>query len=133
MSGESMAAYLRLPSRTSIMKSEKGTSLIEVMVAMALLGIIGVTLLSGTATTSTARVTADERSAAKILAETAIEEVKKAEFDTSYSFTVPPEFNGYTVDLTVTNIMSGSLERVTAAVEHRGRVVLTLESYKSNR
>jgi prepilin-type N-terminal cleavage/methylation domain-containing protein len=115
------------------MKSEKGTTLIEVMVAMALLGIIGVALLSGTATTSTARATADERSAAKVLAETAIEEVKKAEFESSYSFTVPPEFAGYTVDLTVDNIMINSLQKVTAAVGHRGRVVFTLESYKSNR
>jgi prepilin-type N-terminal cleavage/methylation domain-containing protein len=115
------------------MKSEKGTTLIEVVMAMALLGIIGAALLGGTATTSTARATADERSAAKILAETAIEQVKKAEFESSYSFTVPPEYAGYTVDLTVDNIMLDNLEKVTATVEHHGRVVFTLESYKSNR
>jgi prepilin-type N-terminal cleavage/methylation domain-containing protein len=114
-------------------KCERGNTLIEVMMAMALLGIIGVTLLSGTAVTSTARATADERSAAKVLAETAIEEVKKAEFGSTYSFTVPPEYAGYTVDLSAVNIMAGSLQEVTASVTHRGRVVFTLESYKSNR
>jgi Tfp pilus assembly protein PilV len=115
------------------MKSEKGAMLIEVMVAMALLGIIGVTLLSGTATTSTARMTAEERSTAKILAESVMEELKTQEYDTSYDYTVPPEFTGYSVNLTVENILANNLQRVTAAIEHRGKVVLTLESYKSNR
>jgi type II secretory pathway pseudopilin PulG len=115
------------------MKSEKGTMLIEVRVAMALLGIIGVTLLSGTATTSTARVTADERSASKILAETALEEIKKADFESTYTFTVPPEYPGYAVNLAVEEIMINNLQRVTVTVMHRGREVWTLESYKSNR
>lgn len=115
------------------MKGEKGTTLIEAMVAMALLGIIGVTLLGGTAATSKARMTADERSAAKVLAESVIEEIKKEPYNTGYAVTVPPEFTGYTVDLTVESIMSNNLQKVTASVGHRGRVVLSLEGYKSNR
>jgi type II secretory pathway pseudopilin PulG len=115
------------------MKSEKGTMLIEAMVAMALLGIIAVTLLSGTATTSRARITADERSAAKVLAESVIEEIKKESYADTYMATVPPEFNGYTVDVTVQDLMFNSLQKVTAAVEHGGRPVLSLEGYKSNR
>jgi len=115
------------------MKSEKGVMLIEAMMAMALLGIIGVALLSGTATTSTARITADERSASKILAESVIEEIKTLDYASSYDIDPPPEFNGYTVDITVQNIMTNNLQRVTAAIGHRGKVVLTLETYKSNR
>jgi len=115
------------------MKSEKGVMLIEVMVAMALLGIIGVALLSGTATTSTARITADERSASKILAESVIEEIKNLDYATDYDIEVPPEFNGYSIDVTVQNIMTNNLQRINAAIEHRGKVVLTLETYKSNR
>ena len=115
------------------MKSEKGVMLIEAMVAMALLGIIGVALLSGTATTSTARITADERSAAKILAETVIEEIKKLDYDSSYDVEVPPEFPGYAVDITVQSLMTNNLQSIMVAVEHRDKVVLTLETYKSNR
>jgi type II secretory pathway pseudopilin PulG len=114
-------------------QSEKGTSLIEAMAAMALLGIIGMTLLSGTATTSKARITAEERSAAKVLAESAIEEIKKEPFDDSYTITVPPEFAGYTVDVNVESLMLDNLQKVTASVEHGGRAVLSLEGYKSNR
>jgi Tfp pilus assembly protein PilV len=116
-----------------LVKREKGTMLIEAMVAMALLGIIGVTLLSGTGTTSMARVTADERSAAKVLAESVIEEIKKEPYADGYIPEVPPEFNGYTVEVTVENLMFNNLQKVTAAVEHRGRVVLALEGYKTNR
>jgi hypothetical protein len=115
------------------MKSEKGVMLIQAIVAMALLGIIGVTLLSGTATTATARVTADERSAAKVLAESVIEEIKKEGYASSYDITVPPEFAGYDIELSVESLMLNSLQSVSVAVEHRGRVVLTLETYKSNR
>jgi type II secretory pathway pseudopilin PulG len=115
------------------MKSEKGTMLLEAMLAMALLGIIGAALLSGTATTSKARITANEHSAAKVLAESVIEEIKKGPYAASYVPEVPPEFNGYTVDLEVENIMFNSLQKVTATVEHGGRMVLTLEGYKSNR
>jgi type II secretory pathway pseudopilin PulG len=114
-------------------KGEKGIGLIEAMVAMALLGIIGVALLSGTATTTTARVTADEHASAKVLAESAIEQIKKEPYDTTYAFTVPPEYAGYEVQLTVDSLMSGALQSVTVAVERRGRVVLSLETYKANR
>ena len=54
-------------------KREEGISLLETIVALGLLGIIAVGLLSGLATTSTARVTADEHVSAKILAESAID------------------------------------------------------------
>jgi Tfp pilus assembly protein PilV len=115
------------------MKSEKGVMLIEAIMAMALLGIIAVTLLAGTATAAKARTTADERSAAKVLAETVIEEIKKLDYAPAYSLAVAPEFAGYNIEISVASIMLNSLQRVSVAVEHRGRVVLTLESYKSNR
>jgi type II secretory pathway pseudopilin PulG len=116
-----------------MMKSEKGVMLIEVVVAMALLGIIGVALLSGTATTSSARITADERSASKILAESTIEQIKNLDYASSYDIEVPPEFTGYTIDVVVQNLMTNNLQSITAAIHHRGKTVLTLETYKSNR
>ena len=88
-------------------KSEKGFTLIETIVALALLSIIGVSFLNGLATTSTARVTADERTSAKILAENLMENLKKQSYTTNttlYEYTIPSEFEGYSANVTIENI-----------------------------
>jgi prepilin-type N-terminal cleavage/methylation domain-containing protein len=113
------------------MKSEKGISLIEVLVALAILSIISASFLGGVATTSTARVTADERSSAKILAENLMEGIKKQSYAASYVVTIPEEFAGYSANLTVTNL--NNIQKLKIAIVHRSRGVLALESYKANR
>ena len=62
-------------------KNEKGFSLIEVVIALLLLGIIGVALLSGLATASMALVIADERATAESLARSQMEYVKSSGYD----------------------------------------------------
>ena len=59
------------------MKNEKGFSLIEVMIAIALLGIIGVAFLGALATASTALSIADERATAESLARSQMEDIKE--------------------------------------------------------
>ena len=117
-----------------MMKSEKGISLLETIVAVALLGIISVCFLSGVATTTTARATADERATAKILAESQIEYLKKHSYEQSYNITtIPDEYEDYTVNLTIDNQRNGHIQKIIVAVQHHGDVVLTLESYKVRR
>lgn len=113
------------------MRSEKGISLIEVILALALLGIISASFLGGLATTSSARITADERASAKILAEGLMDTIKKDTYKTSYNMTIPEEFAGYSANLTVTN--GNNIQKLTIAIGHRDREVLNLESYKVNR
>ncbi len=113
------------------MKCEKGSTLLEVLVALALLGIISVLFLSGVANSSTARVTADERVSAKILAESLMEGIKKALYATSYNITIPTDFAGYTANVSVEE--NNNIQDITICVQHRNREVLNLESYKVNR
>jgi prepilin-type N-terminal cleavage/methylation domain-containing protein len=115
------------------MRNEKGSTLLEVLVALALLGIISVLFLSGVANSSTARVTADERVSAKILAESLVDDLKKQAFESSYNITIPSEFVGYSANLTVESLANGYIQRLTIVIGHLDRDVLTLESYKVDR
>ena len=115
------------------MRCEKGTSLLEVLVALALLGIISVLFLGSVANSSSARVTADTRVSAKILAESLMDNIKKQSYEPSYDITIPPEFAGYSANLTVESMANGNIQKLTIVIEHFDSEVLTLESYKVER
>ena len=113
------------------MKSEKGMTLLETILALALLGIISASFLGGVATTSTARVTADESASGKILAESLMEGIKKEPYVASYILTVPDDFAGYSANVSI--LENNNIQDITIRVERRNREVFTLESYKVNR
>ena len=117
-------------------KGEKGISLLETVIAVAIMGIITVAFLSALATTSSARAINDERTAAKILAEGIIENIKAEDYSPTYDAydaVDPPEFAGYTVDVTTAAERNGNIQKITVAISHQGHEVLTLEGYKVDR
>ena len=67
----------------SVTKNERGVGLIEVLVALAILGIIAVAFLTGLATTAKAVVIADVRTTAESLARTQMEDIKDQDYDTA--------------------------------------------------
>jgi prepilin-type N-terminal cleavage/methylation domain-containing protein len=115
------------------MKHEKGSTLIEVLVALALLGIISASFLGATATTSTSRVTSEERSSSKILAESIMDEVKKQPYYATYNVTVPEDYAGYLVEVSVNETDKYNLQKIVVSVDHHGHSVLDLEGYKVKR
>ena len=114
-----------------MMRGEKGTTLLETILALAILGIISASFLGGLATTSSARVTADERASGKILAESLMEGIKKAPYATSYNITIPSEFVGYSKIISVKE--NNNIQSINITIQRRNREVLTLQSYKVNR
>jgi len=75
------------------MKSEKGFSLIEVAIAIVLLGIVAIAVLGALATSSRALFIADERAAAESLARTEMEYVRNQEYSGApwtYELPLPP-------------------------------------------
>ena len=62
------------------MKQEKGFSLLEVMLAIALLGVVAIAFLGALATGSRAIFIADERATAESLARTEMEYVRSQEY-----------------------------------------------------
>jgi len=114
-------------------RREQGIALIEVMVSLALLGIIATGFLSGTAVTSNTRVVADEHASAKMLAESIMVGIKKQEFAASYNVIVPDEFPGFSANATVTSLRNNAIQKITIDVSRRDQVLFTLEGYKVQR
>jgi len=141
------AIYIRIatdypltPGHFMMMKSEKGISLIETIVAVAILGIIAAAFLSALANTSSARATNDERTSAKILAETILENIKRENYSASYDpdIVAPSEilakFPGYTfLPFDITNERNGNIQKIVITIQHHNHDVLSLETYKVDR
>jgi len=114
------------------MKSEKGITLLETVLALALLAIIGLAFLSGLATTSTSRALAEERVNAKILAEAQMENIKKQGYTDNYTLLTLDGFDGYSTNLTVEDHYY-NLQKITVSISHNADEVFTLESFKVKR
>ncbi len=145
------------------MKNEKGFTLIEVMIALLLLGIIAVAFLGALATASRALIIADERATAESLARSQMEYVKSQAYITApdsgeviYPKIAVAEIpDGYTImsvdrtDTTVTDIIGvpwdtdplvnqpkvidDGIQRIKLVISHHDKEVITLENYKVDR
>ena len=113
------------------MKSEKGFSLIEVIISLALLGIIAVAFLSALSTASSVTLTTDERQTASNLAETQMEYVRSQGYAASYSpAPMPTEYNRYTVTIDVASLQDSNIQKITVTAGLPNKVPIKLEGYK---
>jgi prepilin-type N-terminal cleavage/methylation domain-containing protein len=113
---------------------ERGVSLIETLIAIALLGIIGATLTSGMMGVYKARPIASEQDIGKSLARSQMEAVLEQPYALSYSAApVPANYGNYTVDIQTDPFRMGQIEKITVTVLREDKEVSTLEAYKLNR
>ncbi len=117
------------------MKGESGTSLIETVAALALLGIISAVFLGALATSSNSRALADEHASARILAESQMEYVRQLDYASSYeaSPAIAAEYPGYSTVIDVDNMRNGNVQKITITARHHGEDITVLESYKVRR
>lgn len=112
-------------------KGEKGFSIIEVLIAIAILGIVGVGMLSGLSGSSTATLVTDNRETAKNLAEAQMEYVKNQAYAPSYAAApIPAEYVNYSATINAVYLQDADIQKVTVAIKHQGDSVLSLEGYK---
>lgn len=117
-----------------VMKNQKGTSFIEVVIALALLGAISVAFLSALATTSNTRAFSNRHTAARILATSQMDSIRQQDYSFSYDpVPIPPEYEGYTTDIYIDNFYNGNIQKITVMVIHHDEEIAKLESYKSIR
>lgn len=121
-----------------LVRSEKGFTLIEVLVALALVGLIAVAFLVGISTASKAVLVADQQTTARSLASSQMEYVKGELYDNDgfYEAAIPQEYvdAGYSAMIDAVEIDDG-IQKITVTVSRYGNPnpILTLEDYKVNR
>ena len=116
------------------MKRQKGFAFIEVVISLAIIGVVAVAFLGGLATASNGLLTADERETAKNLAEAQMEYVKNRPYSVSYSPStdILDEYDGYDVTISTTSLQDdGNIQKITITVDHDLKAeLITLENYK---
>lgn len=118
-----------------------GLTLIETVVALAILGMVSVTFLGALTSTSQSAFIADERTTAESLARSQMEQVKAAEYvygATGYPPAPLPEgedYINYSVVITAAalNNPDVGIQKITVSVNHSVKTVFVLEGYKGER
>jgi len=120
--------------------NEAGASLIEILVALAILGIVAVTFLGGLATTSKATIIANEQTTAESLVRSEAEYVKNCTYQyLATEYPVDPSLNipvGWSVPSPVVELVHATddgIQKVTIAVERNGEVIISTDMYKVDR
>ena len=125
------------------MKGEKGFSFIEVVIALAVLGIIAVGFLSGLGTAGKGLMIADERETANNIAEAQMEHIKRQGYNTDEPTPQYPLLTdipgGYSIGIPMAEYierdgdpltLDDGIQKITITVSHGGKEVLTIEDYK---
>lgn len=125
--------------------NETGMTIAEVLIALAIFSIVGVTFVSALGTNFKVLLLADQRTTAESLAKTQMEAINNAPYDSTPPYTYSkisgiPE--GYDINIVVvlvdpetgsTSALDLGVQKVTVTVtcqQHSPPEVLVLESYK---
>ena len=126
---------------------EKGVTLVEALVALAIFGIAASVFTIALSTSAKAIMVSQERTAVESLARSQMENIKDQEYDDVNN---PPQYteldpadipDGYDFDITAERLdpnLEGTgedygLQKITVVVEHNGEEVFLLVGYKLNR
>jgi type II secretory pathway pseudopilin PulG len=133
MRGLGVAKMLRIFSF-----GESGIGLIEVLVALAILGAVAAAFLSGLATTSKANVIDDEQATAESLARSQMEWLRNVDYvyeATEYSPAPLPtdaDYTNYSVETTAEPLHNpdDGIQKIAVTVKRLDKEIVILEDYK---
>jgi type II secretory pathway pseudopilin PulG len=128
----------RMANLISKKNNEKGSLLVQTLVAIAIVAIIGTAVLSALSTTSQAVRVSNERDNAANLAMSQMEYIKKLNMQTEYTpASIPSEYVGYSVKapISVESISQrdSNIQKITITIVYQNREIFTLQDYKTFR
>ncbi|MFC2069973.1 prepilin-type N-terminal cleavage/methylation domain-containing protein [Chloroflexota bacterium] len=117
--------------------NQRGSTLIEILVATAILGVIGVVFVSAISAGTIGAGKVEERSTAESIARTQIEFIKSLPYADSNSYPPVVTSSGYEPRVEVTELSPAeypnTLQKIVVTVFRDGRSLLSIETFKVNR
>jgi prepilin-type N-terminal cleavage/methylation domain-containing protein len=131
-----MKRFLRQMKIAISRRGERGFSLLESLVAIAILGGGALTLILAMSSGALAVNVNDEQSVAQSLARTQLEYIKGQDYDagaSAYPLVSAPE--GYSISVSVSAVPGavGNIQKITVNVARDEGTIMTTEDYKVNR
>lgn len=120
------------------MRNEKGFLLIDVLIALAIIGLVAVGYLSAMTTSSRSAITIDQMDTARVLAESQMEYVKKLDYSSSGTYTPQAissaDYPGYSATIVATPAAERDtcIQKITVTITRYGKTITTLQDLKVN-
>jgi prepilin-type N-terminal cleavage/methylation domain-containing protein len=123
------------------MKSEKGFTLIEVLVTLGIVGILGASFLSSLTNSTRAVIQTDQMDTGRALAQSMMEYVKEQKYSGSgyaNSTALTAQYPEFNVSIAISTPGSAGqrdalIQNVTITVTQNGKTITTLEGFKTKR
>lgn len=128
---------------------DSGISLIETLIALAILAAVGVAFLLGLGTAYKSVTISNQRTAAESLAKSQLEAIKACLYDDQHNppdysackindILAQPEYQGYDIQIAAERLdpkgdgtdYDDGLQKITVTVTYQGRELFKLEGYK---
>ena len=109
----------------------RGLGLIDVLISIALIGVIAIAFMSALSTASTVLIISDEQATAESLARSQMEYVKNSPTSASYNSSIPSGYEqaGYSATIDA-GLLRVGLQRITIRIDIHDEEVVTLIGYK---
>jgi prepilin-type N-terminal cleavage/methylation domain-containing protein len=122
--------------RLKVFKDEKGLTLVESIVVIAIVGVVLVAFAVAMSTGIIAVRENDQEVAVQSLARTQLEYIKGYPYDSeAATYPTVDTSDNYSISVAVTSVpdTDANIQKVTANISRDGQVLLTVEDYKVNR
>lgn len=144
MANEALKNIFRTRKALRVSNSDqRGFSLVELLISLALMGILGVALVQGLSAVARGQGIHDERVGAIVAARSQLESVKQVAYDNSVTIFPGPGYTALPAQITVGNIVYDmqiiaqeidvGVQLITVVVSNGGQEINRLQAYKADR